>query len=53
MCVATLLGGQAAFAGENWAGWKLGGKHTMTAKVVVSKDNKTLTVTQTPSGARG
>ena len=25
----------------------------MTAKVVVSKDNKTLTVTQTPTGAQG
>ena len=33
--------------------WKLGGKHTMTSKVVVSKDNNTLTVTQTPSGAHG
>jgi hypothetical protein len=31
--------------------WKLGGKHTMTSKVVVSKDNKTLTVTQ-PRAAR-
>jgi hypothetical protein len=33
--------------------WKLAGKHTMTSLVVVSKDNKTLTVTQTPSGAKG
>jgi hypothetical protein len=33
--------------------WKLGGKQTMKAMVVVSKDNKTLTVTQTPSGAQG
>jgi hypothetical protein len=33
--------------------WKLGGKRTMTSKVVVSTDNKTLTVTQTPSGAHG
>jgi hypothetical protein len=33
--------------------WKLSGKQTMTAKVVVSKDNKTLTVTQTPAGAKG
>ena len=33
--------------------WKLGGKHTMTSRVVVSSDNKTLTVTQTPSGAHG
>jgi hypothetical protein len=33
--------------------WKLGGKPTVTAKVVVSSDNKTLTVTQTPSGAKG
>lgn len=33
--------------------WKLSGKHTMTSLVVVSKDNKTLTVTQTPSGAKG
>jgi hypothetical protein len=33
--------------------WKLSGKTTMTAKVVVSPDNKTLTVTQTPSGAQG
>lgn len=31
--------------------WKSGGKPTMTAKVVVSNDNKTLTVTQTPHGA--
>lgn len=33
--------------------WKLSGKTTMTAKVVVSSDNKTLTITQTPSGAKG
>ncbi len=33
--------------------WKLSGKKTMTAKVVVSDDKKTLTVTQTPSGAQG
>jgi hypothetical protein len=33
--------------------WKSGGKATMMAKVVVSKDNKTLTVTQTPTGAQG
>jgi hypothetical protein len=33
--------------------WKLGGKQTMKSLVVVSSDNKTLTVTQTPSGAKG
>ena len=33
--------------------WKSAGKATMMAKVVVSKDNKTLTVTQTPTGAQG
>jgi hypothetical protein len=33
--------------------WKLAGKHTMTSLVVVSKDNKTLTITQTPSGTKG
>ena len=33
--------------------WKKGGKATVTAKVAVSKDNKTLTVTQTPTGAQG
>lgn len=33
--------------------WKLSGKQTMTAMVVVSNDNRTLTVTQTPSGAKG
>jgi len=33
--------------------WKLAGKQTMKSVVVVSKDNKTLTVTQTPSGAKG
>src|SRR5512143_1167169 len=29
--------------------WKMGGKPTMTAKVVVSSDKKTLTVSQTPT----
>jgi hypothetical protein len=29
--------------------WKSGGKATMTAKVVVSDDNKVLTITQTPA----
>ena len=33
--------------------WKSGGKATMMAKVVVSEDNKTLTVTQTPTGTQG
>ena len=33
--------------------WKLAGKQTMKSLVVVSSDNKTLTVTQTPSGAKG
>jgi hypothetical protein len=33
--------------------WKLSGKKTVVAKVAVSKDNKTLTVTQTPAGAQG
>jgi hypothetical protein len=33
--------------------WKSAGKATMMAKVVVSKDNKTLTITQTPTGAQG
>ena len=33
--------------------WKNGGKATMTAKVVVSNQNKTLTITQTPIGAQG
>jgi len=33
--------------------WKMSGKQTMTAKVVVSDDGKTLTVTQTPTGADG
>jgi hypothetical protein len=33
--------------------WKLGGKKTVITKVAVSKDNKTLTVTQTPAGAQG
>ena len=33
--------------------WKNGGKPTMTARVVVSDNNKTLTITQTPTGAQG
>jgi len=33
--------------------WKSGGKPTMTARVVVSDHNKTLTVTQTPTDAQG
>jgi hypothetical protein len=33
--------------------WKSSGKSTMTARVVVSNDNKTLTITQTPTGAHG
>jgi hypothetical protein len=33
--------------------WKKGGKATMSAKVVVSKDGKTLTVTQTGTNAKG
>jgi hypothetical protein len=33
--------------------WKLSGKKTMTSKVEVSEDKKTLTVTQTPAGAQG
>jgi hypothetical protein len=33
--------------------WKNGGKATMMAKVVVSQDSKTLTVTQTPTGTQG
>jgi len=33
--------------------WKNGGKSTMTARVVVSNHNKTLTVTQTPTDAQG
>jgi hypothetical protein len=33
--------------------WKLAGKGTVTAKVVVSKDGKTLTVTQDGSGPNG
>jgi hypothetical protein len=32
--------------------WKSGGKPTMTSKVVVSNDSKTLTVTQTPTAAK-
>ena len=33
--------------------WKKGGKPNMTAKVVVSADGKTLTVTQTGTNAKG
>jgi hypothetical protein len=33
--------------------WKKGGKTTVTAKVVVSKDGKTLTVTQTGTDSQG
>jgi hypothetical protein len=33
--------------------WKMGGERTMTAQVLVSNDSKTLTVTQTPTGAHG
>ena len=33
--------------------WKMGGKAVMTAKVVVSADGKTLTVTQTGKNAKG
>jgi hypothetical protein len=33
--------------------WKKGGKATITAKVVVSKDGKTLTVTQTGTDSQG
>ena len=33
--------------------WQMSGKQTMTAKVVVSNDSKTLTVTQTPAGTDG
>ena len=33
--------------------WKNDGKPTMTAKVVVSNENKTLTVTQTPTDPQG
>jgi hypothetical protein len=33
--------------------WKLGGKGTVTAKVAVSKDGKTLTVTQDGTGPNG
>jgi hypothetical protein len=32
--------------------WKSGGKATMKARVVVSDQNKTLTVTQTPIDAQ-
>jgi hypothetical protein len=33
--------------------WKKGGKATITAKVVVNKDGKTLTVTQTGTNSKG
>lgn len=33
--------------------WKSAGKPTMTAKVVVSDQNKTLTITQTPTDPQG
>jgi hypothetical protein len=33
--------------------WKKGGKPTVNAKVVVSADGKTLTVTQTPADGKG
>ena len=33
--------------------WQMSGKQTMTAKVVVSNDSKTLTVTQIPAGTDG
>ena len=33
--------------------WKKGGKATIMAKVVVSKDGKTLTVTNTGTNAKG
>jgi hypothetical protein len=33
--------------------WMMDGKQTMTAKVVVSEDNKTLTVTETPTDTPG
>jgi hypothetical protein len=33
--------------------WKKGGKVTVVAKVVVSKDGKTLTVTQTGTDSKG
>ena len=32
--------------------WKNGGKSMMTSKVAVSNDGKTLTITQTPTGAK-
>lgn len=33
--------------------WKKGGKATITAKVMVSKDGKTMTITQTGTNAKG
>ncbi len=33
--------------------WKKGGKATVTAKVIVSADGKTMTITQTGSNAKG
>jgi len=33
--------------------WKMDGKQTMTTKVVVSEDNMTLTVSETPTDANG
>jgi hypothetical protein len=33
--------------------WKKGGKETITAKVVVSADGKTMTITQTGTNAKG
>ena len=33
--------------------WKSGGKPTMTARVVVSNHNKTMTITETPTDAQG
>ena len=33
--------------------WKTGGKATTTAKAVVSNENKTLTITQTPTDPQG
>jgi hypothetical protein len=33
--------------------WKTGGKPTLTARVVVSNHNKTMTITQTPTDTPG
>jgi hypothetical protein len=33
--------------------WKKGGKPTITAKVAVSADGKTMTITQTGTNAKG